>query len=126
MACKSGDTQIIDACNTCKCDDSGTWRCTKLDCGAPPAGLMCKPGEIKGADCNTCTCNGAGQWECTKLNCPPVSYKCEMQPEVSCEKGFVYGLDPATGTCCYYDFACQVPVKWQSFSSLTECAKAVQ
>lgn len=52
-----------DGCNTCTCDDSGSWGCTELACG-------CEEGATQpaGDGCNTCTCS-AGEWVCTDEAC---------------------------------------------------------
>jgi hypothetical protein len=87
---------------------------------------VCQPGGLMNIDCNTCTCTSDGQWSCTKLTCPPVSYTCKKQADQTCEKSPTYSLDPATGTCCYWDFSCEVPADQKIFSTLFDCAKVTQ
>lgn len=55
-------------CNTCFCDDSGTWSCTEAEC-------ECSAGETSERDCNTCTCE-AGFFECTLEECTGCTGEC--------------------------------------------------
>lgn len=109
-------------CRKCLCDDSGQWACTKVNCTTPPPTPVCHPTERRYEDCNICTCTDEGQWACTKMSCPPVSFVCKTDTAASCDKSPVFALEPSTGTCCYYDFACQVPGKWDTFPTLSDCA----
>lgn len=74
------NSQFMDDCNTCTCDDSGVLaRCTAMACdpsertkryaqrNGPGAG--CILGTTYKDDCNTCWCQGDGRGPCTKMSC---------------------------------------------------------
>ena len=68
--CTPGEvTDAGDACNTCVCEDDGTWSCTEFACGSDAAD--CEPGSTGIADdgCNTCVCDDDGTWSCTETAC---------------------------------------------------------
>ncbi|MFP4598865.1 MAG: hypothetical protein ACOC9J_05145 [Persicimonas sp.] len=96
-SCEPGETKQVD-CNSCMCDDDGSWACTamacadadagsdtgspdadigSLDAGASDAGspdgdaggdVGCQDGDEKQVDCNTCYCQD-GTWACTEMAC---------------------------------------------------------
>lgn len=73
--CTAGDTRAAeDGCNTCTCDDSGTWSCTEIACEDD----RCVEGQIRpaGDGCNTCSCTADGMWACTLMGCEPDPTTC--------------------------------------------------
>lgn len=85
--CAPGTVGTNDGgCNTCTCEDDGTWSCTEIDCGGD---TTCEPGDVDESDpCNLCFCGADGEWSCTELACGGV-----------CEPGDVIDADDGCNTC---------------------------
>src|SRR5688572_11495455 len=74
--CEEGATKPAgDGCNTCTCDDGGSWGCTEMACG-------CQEGAMKpaGDGCNSCICGPDGTWACTLIDCAPECQEGETRP----------------------------------------------
>jgi hypothetical protein len=111
--CEPGDEMPAgDGCNTCTCEDDGTWACTLLGCepcedgnvmpGELNCGMCtcidggwsceegcqgCEPGDEMPADdgCNTCICDEYGNWACTEIACEPPSDPFAGPEVVACD-----------------------------------------
>lgn len=69
------NSQFMDDCNTCSCDESGTLaRCTAMACDPSErtkrdVNEKCVPGTTWMDDCNNCRCEPNGVGSCTRMMC---------------------------------------------------------
>ncbi len=98
-----------DGCNTCRCEEGGTWVCTETDCA--PVG-ECDPGDTRPAEdgCNTCRCQEDGDWVCTDVDCetPAECEPGETKPSPDGCGGCTCGED---GTWGCIDIGCETPTE---------------
>ena len=100
-ACEPGDVRDADdGCNTCTCEDDGTWACTLLGC-ADDGGGECEPGDTMKAEdeCNTCECLEDETWACTDLACPGAECKPGDTMDADDECNTCECLDDGTWAC---------------------------
>lgn len=112
--CTPGDEMPADdGCNTCTCQDDGTWACTEIGCeptvGSTTIGGECTPGDemLDIDECgNYCTCEPEGTWACSNIGCEPM-----------CEPGDTKPAGDGCNTCVCDDYGgwgcsekgCEVP-----------------
>jgi eight-cysteine-cluster-containing protein len=114
-SCTPGDTKTADdGCNTCQCDDGGTWSCTEIACET------CTDGETQdaGDGCNTCICQD-GQWTCTAAYCGPFCPE-PVTYEGTCVQQVVY-VEGDGGECCEMPDPCSVPDGLKAYNTKKEC-----
>jgi hypothetical protein len=66
-----------DGCNTCACNEDGTWGCTEKACPTCEwNGTQYYEGETfsAGDGCNTCSCDAGGNVGCTEIWCTTCLY----------------------------------------------------